>query len=68
MATFTQTITYPDTEQTRILTALKSFYGVATNAEALEAFRVETAQRVKTIVRHEERKNAIGSVTDTNPS
>lgn len=68
MAVFNLAITYPDGEGTRILTALKTHYSVGTNAEAIEAFRVQVAERVKTIVLHEERKAAVDAVIPTNPS
>lgn len=68
MAVFNLAITYPDGEGTRILTALKSHYSVATNAEAIEAFRKQVAERVRTIVLHEEQKSATSTVVPTNPT
>jgi hypothetical protein len=68
MAVFNLAINYPDGEGTRIMTAMKAHYGVGTNAEAIEAFRRETALRIRTIVLHEERKSAVASVLPTNPS
>ena len=68
MGTFNLAINYPDGEAGRIMTALKSHYGVSTNAEAIEAFRKETASRVRNIVLHEERFAAEATVTPTNPS
>lgn len=69
MAVFNLAINYPDGEGARIMTALKSHYGVATNAEAIEMFRkLEVVARVRTIVLHEERKAALATVAETNPS
>lgn len=68
MAVFNLTINYPDGEQARILAAIKAHYSVDTNAEAIEGFRREVHQRLRTIVLHEERKQALATVTPTNPS
>lgn len=64
MATFDLTITYPDGQGARILDALKTHYGAATNAEAIEAFRKETTVRLRQIVMHVERKAATSVIAE----
>jgi hypothetical protein len=72
VAVFNLTITYPDGEGTRIMTALKAHFGVATNAEAIEAFRKSVARNIKTIVYKQELDEAVvaaaAAVTETSPS
>jgi hypothetical protein len=67
MATFNLTITYPDAQQTRILAAMKATYASngtpnPTNAQAIEALRLEVAQRVKNIVQGYEQQQAAAAV------
>lgn len=55
MATFNLVITYPDGEGPRVTAALKGYYNVATNAEAIEAFRRDVVFFAKQIVKNYER-------------
>ena len=68
MATFNLTINYPDGQAARIAAALQSHYGVTTNAAAIEAFRKEVVSRLRIIVAHEERKSAVSTVVEVDPS
>lgn len=64
MATFNLVITYPDGDGPRVMTAMKGYYNVATNAEAIEAFRKDVTFLAKNIVKKQER----GSVEVTFPT
>lgn len=64
MATFNLAINYPDAEAARIIAAIKTHYGVTTNAGAVEALRKEVCSRLKVIVLHEERKVAAAACTE----
>ena len=68
MAVFNLTINYPDGQGARITTALRDHYGVATNNEAIEAFRKEVCSKLRNIVLHEERNDALATVTQIDPS
>lgn len=50
MAVLNLAITVPDAQLVRVQTALKGYYGVSTNAEAQEAIRKETVERMRSIV------------------
>lgn len=73
MATFNLTITYPDAQQTRILTAMKAVYAsngtpTPTTAQAIEALRLEVAQRIKSIVMSYEQQAAAAAVVPVDPT
>lgn len=59
MATFNLTITYPDGQGPRIISALKTNYNVTTNAEAVEQLRQFVVAYVKDVVINVERDAAI---------
>lgn len=69
MATFNLTVTYPDGEGTRIMSALKAACATAanpapSNAQAIEWLRQRVVQIVKTAVRDQETKAALAGITD----
>lgn len=61
MASFNLVINYPDGEAARITTALKTRYGVSTNAQAIEAFRQSVVSSLRDVVLQEERTAAIAA-------
>lgn len=63
MATFNLVLTYPDGDGPRVMSAMKGYYNVTTNAEAIEAFRKDVAFLARQIVKNYER----GSVEKTYP-
>ena len=68
MATFNLTITYPDAQGTRIMSALKTHWTVdgvvPTNAEAIEKLRQAVAANVRDIVLRVEREAAVKAAAD----
>lgn len=73
MAAFNLTVTYPDGEGARIMTALKSACATAanpspSNAQAIEWLRLRVVQLVKTTVHDEENKAALNAIADINAS
>lgn len=73
MATFNLVITYPDAQQTRILTALKAKYasnGVPnpTNGQAIESLRLDVAAQIKSAVLNYEQQAAAAAVVPVDPT
>lgn len=64
MAVFNLAINYPDAQGVRIMAALRTHYGAATNAAALEQLRLSVAASVRDIVLKVERDAAVTAASN----
>ena len=67
MATYNLPITYPDGSAAVVLDALKSYYNVGTNQEAINAFGVEVRGWLKDRVRNHQRTINAAQFESTEP-